>query len=84
MKEHGQGAQPELGHPGRLTLHFGNLADDLFVNTLAALEDILIRRIMEAVLIIADSHIVLEIGGHLLNSQATQRPNLTTEVTVGF
>ncbi len=84
LEERGERIEPELGHPGRLTFHFGNLAHDLFIETLAALEDILIGRIMEAVLIIADSHIVLEIGGHLLNSQATQRPNLTTAVTVGF
>jgi hypothetical protein len=56
--------EPELGHPGRLALHFGDLANDLFVDPLAALEDVLIGRIVKPVLIVANSDAGFQIGCH--------------------
>ena len=43
---------------------------DLFVDPLAALENILVGRIVEAVLIVPHSHIALQISCHLLSSRA--------------
>ena len=44
--------QAKVEHPLRLVLNSGNLANDLFVQALAALEDVVVRRIVKPVLVI--------------------------------
>ena len=60
--------EAELPHPFRLVLHLADLSDDLAIKPLATLEDVLVGRIVESVLILADARVGFEdgVGCHLI------------------